>query len=332
MESGRRPTQRLDQHRPKDGRPLVGTLAGTEAHARHDVTLRKHELGVERRHQGGACGRHQLTLDLARSQRQTVRTAHAHRRRNRHGHDAVLAAHGSAPLDEHGHDRALDANQIDENRRRHDIRDRIDRPHLVEVHLLDRQAVGLGLGLGEDAKGAAGECGGPRSERGGLDDGEDVGEVAMGMVVGAASRMIMMVGMVVGVAGMVVMALMVMIVAMVVAAPALPAVDVTVITLARMLVPMQVRHVVVVVLMRLVQHHIEVQARNARLGHAAHLEGESLDRQSRQRGAHGSLGRLRILGRIDQGGHEHVARDTGLAVEPQRAAAASGVASGAIRQ
>lgn len=125
---------------------------------------------------------------------------------------------------------------------------------------------------------------------------------------------------------------MVMAVAMVVAAPALPAVDATVITLARMLVPMQVRHVVVVVLMRLVQHHIEVQARNARLGRTAHLEGESLDRQSRQRGAHGSLGRLRILGRIDQGGHEHVARDTGLAVEPQRAAAASGVASGAIRQ
>lgn len=102
----------------------------------------------------------------------------------------------------------------------------------------------------------------------------------MGMVVGAVSRMIMMVGMVVGVAGMVVMALMVMIVAMVTSTPALPAVDVTVITLARMLVPMQVRHVVVVVLMRLVQHHIEVQARNARLGHAAHLEGESLDRRA----------------------------------------------------
>ena len=154
----------------------------------------------------------------------------------------------------------------------------------------------------------------------------------MGMVVGAVSRMIMMVSMVVSMAGKVVMALMVMIVAMVVAAPALPAVDVTMVALARMLVPMQVRHVVVVVLMRLVQHHIEVQARNARLGDTAHLEGESLDRQSRQRGAHGSLGRLRVLGRIDQGGHEHIARDTGLAVEPQRAAAASGVASGAIRR
>ena len=68
-----------------------------------------------------------------------------------------------------GHDRALDANQIDENRRRHDIRDRIDRPHLVEVHLLDRQTVGLGLSLGKNAKSAAGECSGPRSERSGLD-------------------------------------------------------------------------------------------------------------------------------------------------------------------
>ncbi len=97
-----------------------------------------------------------------------MRTAHAHRRRNRHGHDAVLAAHGSAPLDEHGNDRALDAKQIDENRRRHDISDRIDRPHLVEVHLLDRQTVGLGLSLGKNAKSAAGECSGPRSERSGL--------------------------------------------------------------------------------------------------------------------------------------------------------------------
>ena len=167
--------------------------------------------------------------------------------------------------------------QIDENRRGHDIHDRIDRPDLVEVHLLDRQTVGLGLSLGEDAKSAAGECGGPRSERSGLDDGEDIGEVAMGMVVGAVSRMIMMASMVVSMAGMVVMALMVMAVAMVVAAPALPAVDVTMVALARMLVPMQVRHVVVVVLMRLVQHHIEVQARNARLGHAAHPHGESLD-------------------------------------------------------
>ena len=110
----------------------------------------------------------------------------------------------------------------------------------------------------------------------------------MGMVEGAISRMSMAVGVVVNVAGMVVMALMVMAIAMVVAAPALLAVDVAAVTLARMLVPMQVRHVVVVVLMRLVQHHIEVQARNARLGHTAHLEGESLDRQSRQRRAHAS--------------------------------------------
>lgn len=76
----------------------------------------------------------------------------------------------------------------------------------MEVHLLDRQTVGLGLSLGKNAKSAAGECSGPRSERSGLDDGEDIGEVAMGMVVGAASRMIMMVGMVVGMAGKVVMA------------------------------------------------------------------------------------------------------------------------------
>ncbi len=50
----------------------------------------------------------------------------------------------------------------------------------MDVHLLDRQTVGLGLSLGEDAKSAAGECSGPRSERSGLDDGEDIGEVAIG--------------------------------------------------------------------------------------------------------------------------------------------------------
>ena len=147
----------------------------------------------------------------------------------------MLAAHGPAPLHEHGHDCALDADQVDENRRRRDIRDRIDRAHLVKVHLLDRQAVGLGLGLGEDAEGAAGEFGCAGSERGRLDDGEDVGEVAMGVMVAAVSRMVMAVG--VGVAGMVVMAAV----------------------LARVRMSMQIRHVVVVVLMHLVQHHVEVQ-------------------------------------------------------------------------
>ncbi len=229
------------------------------------------------------------------------------------------------------------------------------RPPPVAVHLLDRQTGGLGLSRGEDAKRAAGDCGGPRSERSGLDDGEDIGQtVGLGLSLGKNAKSAagecsgprsersglddgedvgeVAMGMVVGMAGKVVMAPMVMAVAMVVAAPALLAVDGTVVALARMLVPMQVRHVVVVVLMRLVQHHIEVQARNARRGDTAHLEGESLDRQSRPRGAHGWLGRLRVLGRIDHGGPEHIARDTGLAVEPQRAAAASGVASGAIRR
>ena len=49
-----------------------------------------------------------------------------------------------------GHD-ALDAQQVPADRRADDVGDRIDRADLVEVDLLDRRAVDLGLGLGQAA-------------------------------------------------------------------------------------------------------------------------------------------------------------------------------------
>ena len=66
---------------------------------------------------------------------------------NRHGDDAVLAADGAVAVYELGHDHAADAEVVEKHRHRHDVDDGVDRADLVEVHLGELYAVGLGLPL-----------------------------------------------------------------------------------------------------------------------------------------------------------------------------------------
>ena len=73
------------------------------------------------------------------------------------------AAAAVGDLDEAGagghrraHDR-FDAQQVPADRRADDVGDRIDRADFVEVDLLDRRAVDLGLGLGQPAKDPLGQ-------------------------------------------------------------------------------------------------------------------------------------------------------------------------------
>ena len=76
------------------------------------------------------------------------------------GRNAALAVGDPDPAragrHRRGHD-PLDAQQVPADRRADDVGDRVGRAHLVEVDLLDRRAVDLGLGLGQPGEDPPGE-------------------------------------------------------------------------------------------------------------------------------------------------------------------------------
>ena len=76
-------------------------------------------------------------------------------------------------------DDSLDAQQIEPDRRADDVGDRIDGADFVEVHLLDRRAVHLRLGLGQLLKDSLGQLSLPRRERAAVDHRRDVVQMAM---------------------------------------------------------------------------------------------------------------------------------------------------------
>ena len=81
---------------------------------------------------------------------------------------------------------------------------------------------------------------------------------------------------------------------------------------------MQILHIVIMILVRRVEHHVEVAASDAGLVHAAHLNREPLDRQTRQDLAHGALRPRRVLRHVNQSGDEHIPRNARLTVQPKR--------------
>ena len=131
-----------------------------------------------------------------------------------------------------------------------------------------------------------------------LDDGMDVRERAVSMVV-----------------TMLVAVLMLVLVAVTV---------LVLVTVAVLLVgffpvlPKEPRHVVVVVLMLVVKLHIEVAGVEAALCHAAHADLEAVDGKGAQRGQEPLLARAQVQERR----HGHVAADAGGPVHDEGAAAA----------
>ena len=156
-----------------------------------------------------------------------------------------------------------------------DVHDGVDGTHLVEQHRVGRRAVRLGLRAGELAEDGKRDVLRALRETGRLDDGMDVRERAMRVVV-------------------VVVVAMLVFMLVVAAVPVLMVVPVAVLVFMPMVVAMPVPffpvlakepcHVVVVVLVLAVELHVEVAGVKAALCHAAHADLETVDRQGVQRG------------------------------------------------
>ena len=116
----------------------------------------------------------------------------------------MRAAYGPASLAKEGNHDLVDVERIETHGRRDDVDDGIDGAHLVEVDLLRRGAVRLGLRLGQDLEHALGRAPCAPGQRAGVDDRKDIGQAAMFMVimralVGMLTLMRMMVAVVVSV-------------------------------------------------------------------------------------------------------------------------------------
>ena len=150
-----------------------------------------------------------------------------------------------------------------------DVHDGVDGTHLVEQHRVGRRAVSLGLRAGELAEDGKRDVLRALRETGHLDDGMDVRERAMRVVVIVVAAVPVL--MVVPVA---VLVLMIVPVAVLVFMPMVVAMPVPFFpVLAK-----EPRHVVVVVLVRLIELHVEVAGVKAALCHAAHADLEAVDR------------------------------------------------------
>ena len=227
------------------------------------------------------------------------------------GDDAVLAANRTRSVDEARHDDAGYVEVVEAHGNRHDIDDGIDGPHLVEVHLIERDGVRLGLGMRDDVHHAVGELARPRRQLAGIDDGVDVrGAAVLVMMVVMAVLVSMVVTVVAGAPLMAVPMVVVVGVLVVVVAGVVMPVAVTMVVVASM----EVRHIVVVVLMRLIEHHIEVAAVDTRLLDAAYAHLVAIQRQARER-----IAQARLVGaRIEQRRDGHIAADAVRAIQIER--------------
>ena len=151
--------------------------------------------------------------------------------------------------------------------------------------------MGPRLGVGHEAEHAVRDGLGAVGHGGAIDDPRYFRRAAVMMAAGGTVGMVVIVG-----ATMV--AIVVMAVAVLACAP----------------LPVQVGHIVVVVLVGGIQHDAEVADVQARLLHPGYLHSETFHRQALQRPAHRFLARACI----QQGRRAHVAADTGGAFQIEK--------------
>ena len=173
-----------------------------------------------------------------------------------------------------------------------DVYDGVDGAHLVEQHRVGCRAVRLGLRSGELAEDGKRDVLRALCETGRLDDGMDVRERAMRVVVIVVVAMLVFMLVVAAVPVLIVVPVAVLVFVIVVVLVAVP-VLVAMLVLVAVTVPLvpffpvlakEPRHVVVVVLVLAVELHVEVAGVKAALCHAAHADLEAVDRQGIQRG------------------------------------------------
>lgn len=105
----------------------------------------------------------------------------------------MLTAYRAAPLRKLGYHHIARRQVINSHRDGHDIRDRVNRTHLVEMHLVSGAPVGGGLGFGEDVEDATGNKLRSWCHVGRVDDGAHLSQatVLMRALVGVSMFMCM---------------------------------------------------------------------------------------------------------------------------------------------
>jgi hypothetical protein len=164
---------------PDDVRVALGVAS---ARADPDDVDRHRGLGAElvrqHRQQGGSGGRGQLEVDRAAVRRQAAQQLD--HRGHRHTHLAVGDPdRAAAERDRRAH-QPVQAQVHEPGGHPDDVGDRVERPDLVEVHVVDRDAVHHGLGLGDPAEDLQGDVAHHGIEPGSLDQHPHVRPAALG--------------------------------------------------------------------------------------------------------------------------------------------------------
>ena len=212
------------------------------------------------------------------------------------GHHAVRAANGAVALAQGRHDYIVNPQVIEADGDGADVHDGVDGSHLVEQHRVGRRAVRLGLRAGELAEDGKRDVLRAPCETGCLDNGADVRERAVRMVVTMGVLVLMLVTVLVLVA-MLVLVLVAMLVLVLVLVAMLVLVLVAVAVPLVGFFPVLAKepcHVVVVVLVLAVELHVEVAGAKAALCHAAHTDLVPVDGQGVQRGQEPLLARAQV--------------------------------------
>ena len=218
-----------------------------------------------------------------------------------HLQDPVLASHRSASFRDLRHSCVPDPQVVKTYRRRHNVDDRIDRPHFVEVHFIDGYAVRLGFRLRQDLKDTQRQGPGSLSHLKVSDDLPDLSHSCVVMTVPVVMVVVMVMMIVIMMMVMMKVVIMVMIMVMAVGMGVLLSLEVSV----------QVLHVVVVPVVLLIEDHIEVTAVYARFLHSADLHLKAMSGNSLQ-----DLQELLLIrSKIEKRGYSHVAADTGPAFQ-----------------
>ena len=201
----------------------------------------------------------------------------------------MLRAHAAMALCQRAHHDVRHSQRVQAHGRGHDVHDGVDGADLVKVHLVGRHAVRLRLRRGQDLEHAVRDGPGTRCQAAGVHHAQHVR--------GRAVFVCVLVMMPVSVVVPMVFVLM-------------PACAVLV---RAVQVAVQVRHVVVVVLVRRIQHHVEVAAVYPVRLRARHADVVAVQGQARERGAHGLL----VCAKVQQGRDHHVAAYAACALQVQ---------------
>ena len=216
--------------------------------------------------------------------------------RHGHGQYAMRAAHGSASLAKKGDHDLVDVERVETHGRRYYVDDGVDGTHLVEVDHFRRSAVRLRLRLGQDLEYALGRVPCALGQRAGIDDGKNIGQTAMLMVVVRAlvgMLTLMRMGVIVVVSGIIGL---------------LVRMGARGVTFKMAVEP---RHVMVMVFQLSLKPHVEVAGAHTVLCHLAHDDLVPRERQTCER-----LAQALLIGpQIEQGCDDHVAADARRAFE-----------------